>query len=96
MNTWNEFVAQRRAVYPDILADHQAGMGGSELSAKYGISRQRINRILKKFALPATPQRGGSRSLNLGQDRGLKHDKKLRHGRSKGKNGIRSRPPAGR
>ena len=40
---------QRRQKYPDIHADREAGLGVTELSKKYGLSRQRIYRILAKY-----------------------------------------------
>lgn len=89
MTTWHEFVTARREIYPDILADHKAGMGGTELSQKYGISRQRIYRILKKLSLPATPHKGNGRSSKSGQSKRVKREKKGKNGSGTGKTGRR-------
>ena len=96
MNSWHEFVAKRREAYPHILADHQAGMGGAELAEKYGMSRQRIYRIVKKLSVPIPPQRGGARSSPTGHRRRLKREKKRINGTGHGKSGgSRKAPPTG-
>ena len=77
---WNEYITQRREEYPRIIADRNSGMPMKEIVAKYGLSRQRIYKILEKYNGTGVGQRGGSRSSNLEP---LRKPKKKRGKRSK-------------
>ena len=66
---WNEHITQRRRIYPQIVADRDNGMKMKDLVPKYGLSRQRIYKILKKFNGGVPTPKGKTRSLKLGHRR---------------------------
>ena len=72
---WKEQIETRRQDYPLIWADRKAGLKVTELSKKYGRTRQRIYKILAKQPTPCRVKRGKGRSFKSGHPRRLKQRK---------------------